>query len=728
MKNLNFVKFIKNKNDYVRDISVIKHYIEQASEYLSIIKDISVDEARSFIKNNIRPNGLFELKNPTVKYLERENNSDRSIKETTMGEYLKDSLINKQAISPTLTTYQSPEENQSLLALYTNENIKERSKLKKKMFKAKTDGNEVLYTFLDLAQFNAKITNNSLSGASLTPSTVLFNPTTHSTLTTMCRLTTAYGNANNEKFIEGNRHYYDVDVILNNIMSIITTVDLNKVEKAIIKYQLKYPTVSDVIDCINYSRYLYFKSEIKMEPVWELVNRLTPIQRAAFIYVGDFYQLFNHNPDFIKTLILDIIRKIESNEINNVIPVIDDLMSNFDIADEIISTFPSDILNLAKQICRNITKGKSINDIKENDPDGFISIALTAYNINRVLLAKQDFIEAFFLTNILPASVGNYTHSLRRSVLGGDTDSTLFTVQEWVKRILGVIDFSDQANNVSDVIIFLAAQSSAHLHALMSVNCGMDINRIFDTKMKNEYKFDVFVPTSMAKHYWALKTVQEGTIYAKPELELKGANLISSNTPGSIVSDIKEMLLTQMKDLVYGKKLYIKDVLKTIADKENEIKRNIESGSTDYFKTINLKTANAYKLSDVSKTPYWYHIFYNSTFGKIYGLVDEPPYTMIKIPLDVNNQTEFKETLLKMDNPDLIEDIYEQMSLTVKKLLNTIYIPVNIVQLNGIPKEIINIINVRKMMKESCAAYYHILEAYGLYMNNKRNTRMISDV
>ena len=49
--------------------------------------------------------------------------------------------------------------------------------------------------------------------------------------------------------------------------------------------------------------------------------------------------------------------------------------------------------------------------------------------------------------------------------------------------------------------------------------------------MKNEYKFDVFVPTQVAKHYYASIGCQEGNLYKAQEPEIKGVHLKSSNAP-----------------------------------------------------------------------------------------------------------------------------------------------------------------------------------------------------
>lgn len=709
------VIFRKQKTEYYRDTKVLNGWVEQTSFYLHKTKGITLEKAREFIINNLKPGGLFEFHDPVVKFMHRENFGDRVLKETTMSAYLRDVAANNESMAPTFTTYCSPDVKQSLLALYTKDNIGLRDIIKGQMFDAKNAGDKVTYVFKDIGQNNAKTTNNSLSGASLTPSTALFNPTSHSALTTNCRTTTAYGNANNEKFIEGNRHYMDVDTILNNLVSISQMTNMDLVQEAIRMFGLAYPTADEVLECIERSKNLYFPSNKMMGPVYEFISKMSPVERAAFVYVGDFYHLYKHNKDFVTDL-LDRLIKVPTESM----PV--------EQADFVLKVVSEDIVNLARQLCRDFSKGKKPKEIKAVNSHLYGILAQTAKNINDVLVGIQPIINAFWLTDNMPASTGNFPTSIRRSVLGGDTDSTLFTVQEWIQRIYGFIGFTDEMECTSDVVVYLAAQTASHLHAKMSANYGVHPDRYFDVQMKSEYKFKIFVPTLMAKHYWAMKTAQEGNVFTNPELELKGANMISSATPGSIVKDVKKFLLDQMKDIVEGKDIYLDELLDTVSYKEKSIYQDVKTGQTDYFKMAHLKPYKAYKLADPDRTPYWNHLFWNRTFGKIYGMVDEPPYSMIKVSLEINNVSEFGLWIDSLKNPQLVKDIKEEITRIGRRFITTVYVPLSIVQLTGIPDEILEGSNARKIVRECTGAYYHILETMGVAMANKKNTRMVYDL
>lgn len=706
------VSFTKPALSYTRDTKVIQNAIEQQAFYLSRMHDITVDDARKFIIEQMKPGGRLEFKDPKVTYMHRENYADRVLKETTMSQYLRDVRDNNESMSPTFTSYCSPDVKQSLLALNTMEKIKDRDRIKGEMFDAKNAGDKVTEMFKNLGQNNAKLRNNSLSGASLSASTCLFNPTSHSTLTTNCRNTTAYGNANNEKFIEGNRHYFDVEVILNNLVSISTISDMAKVEDAMRRHNLYYPTKEDVLECIDYSRELYFRSNKYMQPIYDFVERMKPLERAAFIYTGDFYQLYKFNKDLVTNFLMGCIK----------VPTVP-----YEEPDLVLKNVNEDMVNLARQICRKFSAGKKPKEIRAHSEHEYQLLAQAANQINDALLGIEGVVDAFWMSDNMPASAGNFPFSLRRSVLGGDTDSTLFTAQEWVRRIYGYIGFSDDMESLSDTIIYLAAQTVQHLLAKMSGNYGVHHTRVFDIQMKNEYKFKIFTPTSMAKHYFAMKTAQEGNVFREPDLELKGANFISAATPGDVVSNVKKMIMDFMIDVTEEKDIYLNDIIDAIVEKEKAIYSTVKSGKTDFFRTTDLKVAKAYKIPDPDKNPYWNHTFWNATFGKVYGLVDEPPYRAVKIALEVKNQTEFNDWLESLD-ARLADDIRAELARVGKKMFTTAYVPQLIVQLKGIPDELLQASNARKIVKDSCSVYYHMLESFGIFMANKKNTRMLYDL
>ena len=193
--------FVLEKDEYVRDLSILTHYIEDVAKFLSTMTGDTIEKCTKFVKDNLKPGGAFEFKDPKIVYLEREDFQDRVQKEGTLMQYLSDSIKNKELIAPTLTTYTNSKEKQSILVEFVDENVAIRSKAKHAMFAAKMAGLVDLELFKNSEQSNAKIANNAISGGHVSTSTPLHTPTAHSTLTSNCRSTSGYGNADRKSVV-----------------------------------------------------------------------------------------------------------------------------------------------------------------------------------------------------------------------------------------------------------------------------------------------------------------------------------------------------------------------------------------------------------------------------------------------------------------------------------------------------------------------------------------------
>ncbi len=201
-----------------------------------------------------------DIINPVVTYTERQPNGDREKKSSSLSAYIYSNIKENRIFAPTFTTYIHPSEKRSLLVDYVQDNISARYKEKLAAFKAKEAGNIELATIKGIEQTNRKLANNALSGAHVSASTPLYNKSAHSTLTSVTRTTASFGNANNEKLISGNRHYWSSHIVINNIISIISQSDLERIRNTVDRYNLVYPTVEQTMNVVLYSTHLYWSS------------------------------------------------------------------------------------------------------------------------------------------------------------------------------------------------------------------------------------------------------------------------------------------------------------------------------------------------------------------------------------------------------------------------------------------------------------------------------------
>lgn len=734
--------FALKPGDYKRDIDPLKHYVQQAAVYLSKMTSRPFKECVDYIRQEIRPEVVIEgrvvpggkhaFKDPKVIYLERNQYGDREIKESTLYKYLTQSIRENEFIAPTFTTYYHPTVKKSLLSIYIDGNIKRRGKAKKEMFTAdgarmtaKRNGDKeeevkqtTIYAFKKQEQTNAKQRNNSLSGAQSSSSTPLSNKTAHPTLTSVCRSTSGYGNANNEKFLAGNRHYWSPMITTNNIISIITHTDYAAVKAVMDKYNLHYPTVDETMEVIEYSTKHYWKNNRVFGDLRRLLTNMLDIERAAFVYTGDLYHLRKFNPDVVRDFVFSISKRVDEE--------------HPDPASVFKSCF-EDQRNLGIVMCSHLTKGVDPDKLSDH-PHAYAVVASTIQHIKDTVARFADFIQTFFVTENVPASMGYFPESLRHVALTSDTDSTIFTAQEWVEWGFGRIGFQDEHNNLSSGMIYLASASITHVLARMSANLGVPTDMVHAIAMKNEFKFDIFVPTQVAKHYFAYISSQEGKVHDQFKEEIKGVHLKNSNVSKFVMKKAKELMIGSMNEILSEKMLDVKGYLKEVGDIERSIFTSITSGSHDFFKYGRVNTKESYKRRDgeneeefVARSNYRFYLLWNEVFAPDYGEITAPPYTCLKLSTSLDTMGKTQEWLSGLENQEFATRMRKWMKDYNKTYLGQILIPEGIIQTRGIPKELIPAVDARGMVSDTTAVFYKIFEAMGIYFPQEKRTRLICD-
>ena len=704
--------FVRPNEEYKRTIDPLGDYLNQSANYLSISTGKSLEECKVFIKQKLK-DGTFAIKDPTVQYLEREENGDRAIQKGSLINYIYKTVKAGNIIAPSFTTYLPPNVKESLLVNFIDDNVAGRGKAKKEEFAAKAAGLKEKAQYKNLEQTGKKLSNNALSGAHVSQSTPLGNKTAHSSLTSCCRSTSGNGNANNEKLMTGNRHYWNPDLTLNNIISIVTHTDYVQLQKTINKYNLYLPTVTDTMECIFFSTDLYWRNINATKRITELVEKLTPIQRASFVYTGDLYHLRKYNEGVVR----NFIGRLSTKVLND--PSIEDTFA-------FIKSAREDDVNLGHQICSNEMKGKGKDYIALKGTDNLTTLCATVKNIQNTLIDYTDLIKAIMVTDNSPASVGYFPESIRRAALTSDTDSTIFTVEEWVHWFTGEIKFEQIHMAVAATCIYLASQTITHILAMMSANLGIETKRLNQIAMKNEFKFDVFVPTNVAKHYYASISCQEGNIFKEAEAEIKGVHLKNSNTPKFITNQAASMMEDIMSDIKSKGSVAILKYLKEIADIERNIFVSIKKGEREFFRLGEIKNPSSY-TREPEQSPYIHNLMWEEVFAEKYGAAPAAPYQVLRVSTTIDNPTLTNEWLEKMEDKELSQRMSNWMNKHGKRMLPSLLLSTDITTSSGIPKEIVDIIDIRKIVYNLCKIFYLILETLGFYICNDNLTRLVSD-
>lgn len=705
--------FMKPLESYRRDYDLIGTYIQDTATYLARRTGQPMERCVEFVKESIHPNtGRRPLHIPDALLLQRNKYGDRERTAMPFTTFLRDIQEKGEILSPSLASYVHPSKKRSLLAQYIEGNLKKRSTAKKEMFTAEMKGDMVLRAIKNATQTTMKIKNNSLSGAQCSPFTVLWNKSAHSTLTSTCRTATSYGNANNEKFLVGNRHYWSPDIVKSNIISIINHSDYPAIEAAMRNHNLACPSVEQTMACINRSTEPYWRSERHTAEIRLLVESLSDIERAAFVFTSDLYHLAQVNPMFVRRFFAEM--SIKPNE-----------CLSMEDAKHWTSQMDDNLRAFISMLCAKELAGQTLRDA-ESRPDDYGVVGAATRQVIKTLDRYQDLIKAFWVTDNLPASIYYLPSIMRRTAITSDTDSTIFTVQYWTEWYCGQLDFSETSLAVANTAVYLTGQLIRHILARFSANMGVSPDQITRLSMKNEFYFPVFGLTPRAKHYFANVSAQEGNVFDQMKMEIKGVALRNSNVPPALTDASHALMRYMMDSIMAGRKISLMQVLRYVALKEKAIHDSVFAGEFEYLKSMQIKSKDSYK--DTAKSSnYDHYTLWQEVFAAKYGTAEEPPYRAIKIPLDTNSPTKMREWLASIEDRAIADKLEAWLNRSGRKAMTQLLLPESMVGVHGIPAEIVPVVDIRGTITQVMEGFYILLECLGYFMRNDHNTRLVSD-
>ena len=691
--------FFKDPSHYTTALNPVKTYVDQLCQFIQVKKGVSAEVAMGHAKEILKTH----FKDRTMKCFERVENGDRTVKDTTLYRYLTDNLKQGNIIAPTLTTYTSRAEDKSMLSEFVFMAVTKRKVAKKEAHVAKAQGNTLLADHKNNEQNLLKIYANSLSGAFGLEACILYNPSNHSTLTSLTRTMTSLSNANNERIIAGNRYYPRPQDILNNLVYINTNTDPLQIEQICQQLGLHLPSVEETVEVLKYSSDLYFSDAgYYAQFIIPYLQRLTAGQRAAICYTGDLYHLRKFNPAFMMDLVKSLIHKVQATS-----PI-------EGVADKLYA-LDENFVFFIHHIFFNELKGKGKDYNAPGLKDTLLpeSIYLTACNTEAGLRKYQAFFNCFFMSPVLPVNSFRLKNMRRRVVVLSDTDSTCFTLDEWVRWFRGgKFHIDEETIALGGLISFFASQAIVNLLRILSRNLNIDATLIDKLGMKNEYLWLAHAPAEVSKHYYAYTVLQEGTVLTKEEIEIKGVHLKNSTVPKFVVDDGKAMMKEILETVSSNQDLQFGRFLKRVTDMEQAIIDSVKRGEPVFLKRSKINNEGAYAL-EASKSPYGRHLFWNEVFGPNYGEFPQPPYGVIKLPTTVTSRTALHEWIESFPDPEMKERMRNWCIRNNKQDLPTLYLNEDFVAGNGIPQILLDVVDISRIVLDVTLQHRVILETLG---------------
>lgn len=699
--------FVNPASEYKRDLRIHHHYCENKAKSLSLLFNQPMAKTREFVNRVTAPGAKHGVVDPRVRILIRGKNGDRELKFTTFNKFL--AAVDKRGaiLSPSLTAYLHPKEKVSQYAVSTDNNIKARKVIKKEMFVAEQRGDMTTAMIKDIMQTGRKLTNNGMSGGFCTASTPFYCRSAHSSLTSCCRSATSSTNAFNEKFLAGNRHYHSPEIVMENIASICLHSDYDLIDKAMREFNLQYPTVDQVLSCIYRGSRRYWSDRRYMAMIHTQVSNMTDGERAAFMFTSDMWHMRMVNPDFVKQMLIDIAEKTHAHVTEDV-PLKDGdarVLATMKCAEDIIRV--------------GVKESENSEEIK-----GLVkaNYQLSVQNIEKY----RSYVRAFLVTPNTPLSIAMMPSHVREVVLASDTDSSIFTEQDWIDWIQPDYAFRQERIQINAAVTFLVSQQVVHLLAIVSGNIGVAEEHLFRLTMKNEYYFETFVLTNMGKHYFATQTAREGNFYAKPKLELKGVHLRNSNVPKEIRERGNKIINAILDKSNANEQFSVVELLNQVGEIERFIINSIKSGEPIFLAKTTIKDKDAY--AKPLSNNYYHYLMWQEVFAEKYGPAPQLQYLGLKAKLGLESKTAINEWLEELPDQAFADRMRKFLDKYGKTKLTTIVLPADIVMnTTGLPEEVIQGINIRQLIMENLGMVYSCLESLGLYFTNPNATRLVSD-
>ena len=141
-----------------------------------------------------------------------------------------------------------------------------------------------------------------------------------------------------------------------------------------------------------------------------------------------------------------------------------------------------------------------------------------------------------------------------------------------------------------------------------------------------------------------------------------------------------------------------------------------------------MKESETYKAGE-DEAAYQSYLMWNEVFAPKYGATIAPPYTAVKVSVELEKSYQVAEWLANMKDRELAERMKKWRDKPNRKGkgITTFTLPEQIIAAGGIPEEIFESINHRKIILGMTTVFYLILETLGIYMLNKHTSRLCMD-
>lgn len=701
--------FARDVSWYKRDVDIADAFRNQSATILSLSLGLDYQYCRDWVEREIVEHEKVHPQ-PAVCVLERDTLGDRHKAAYPFLEYINIAVKEGNYLMGTMSQVMSKERNYGELPQYIIGNLDRRSAEKRLQLDASRVGDHFGAERHNNNQNDAKRLNNSISGNTRSAFSNNHDRSAHPILTSSCRIANGSANSSNDRLLNGNRHYFTADIALANMASIIELSDWHAIDKAVATHGLHVPTPEETLECILRSLTLYEKSRVAAGNVWRMIRGMTDLQRVAVVYTGDLYHLMMHNGAYVREYIDGLLhvpaepcedyegwcKRVDDDTIAQVKVVLSDVMGT--------SKWGSD-------------------DLKSK-PD-YWKLGTMCRAVYAHLTHHAPMIEAFLVSRNIPFSTSYFPEAHRKAGVASDTDSALFTVQDWVKWYTGNLEITLYNMTVAETLGYIVSEITTHNLTSLVANIGViDPVERRRLSMKNEWLYPVFGLTPRAKHYYGNAAIQEGVIFSEFERERKGVELIGSNLPIDLRSSLIGMMEGIVDTVTRGELIDLDAILDMVAQWEHSIYHSVSAGETRFLRAAKINEEEAYSNE---KSRYLNYKLWQDVFAPKYGDTDAPPYSALAFSIHPDTKNKTKKWIDSWEDQEMAERMRIWMAANGKEYIGELLLPEFIILEVGVPDEILPVLNIRKLIGRAMSSFYLPLQTLGYHLFDDKQTRLVSD-
>lgn len=707
------------KKKYLRPVEsrkreTLMHEEESLHQLILIVmrsKNLSYDSARVKVQKVIEHRG--GLKPSKLVLYQRDNMLDKYATTMNVRDFIQQAKEEDLIIAPTFTTYLPVWQRRAWIGAFVSGNMERRQKLRAQVYDYAAAGEVTLSRITNVRQVLTKLQNNILSGTSKSRGSIQFCPSIHTTLTSTTRLITSTCNANSERLLRGRYGFLKIDIALGYCASIISDLAepgrLEEWTKVLKETGFVTPSKKDILNMITRSTDLYFSwNDRAAALVQPFIDGLTDLERSVIYYTGSLWNIKELNPDYVREFVS--VAEIKVTDVDG---------SRYQEALDNINNLMPELVMLGHNRFYNEIKGMGTR--YPNYPKEVLEgLYLTVLEYQKHFEKYSDFLMTVIMSHIQPPNVFGYKEVIRDSIVMSDTDSGAHIVDVWVEWYAGNIAITPRNMTVGNLMVEVASLTLQWLLRGIMVNMNVAKDEIERQRLnlKPEFFMVVFNLMSVSKHYAAGLLIENGNVFEHMEVELKGGTLKNSAIPDSVRKT--NMAITEgiMTDIIQHGKVSIVKFTNLAARMEAEMLKSMYDGKAEYLRTHSIDKAESYKIKDPTKNASQHAVFWNDIFGKNLDHIAMPPYRAVKVPVKLGNKTEIEDWLQGLP-PKYQTPARAWFKSHNKTVMKTFYVPQDYATSYGLPAEIQNAMEAKRLVLDICKMLYISLEPLAFYRKDK---------